>query len=283
MRTFPVLAGTASLIALAALLPAFALANECRFTAQHDVDVDAAGLTAVAFSLGSSDVVVEGVPGLSKVEIRGKACASDQEWLAGLSVDQQRSGDRLTVTPHADRNVGWHWFGSSYAYIEVHVRVPAALAIDIKGSSADAEVSGVASLDFESSSGDLEARRIAGALISKASSGDIKAADIGSVDVRGTGSGDVELRDVRGDAHVASAGSGDLHFSNIGGSVHVGSVGSGDIEISHVDRDAAVDSIGSGDITASAIGGDFTVGAKGSGDISHRDVRGKVSVPRERD
>jgi len=280
MRTFPALIGTALVVAM---LPAAALANECRFTAQHDFDVDAAGLKAVAFALGSSDVVVEGVPGLSKVEIRGKACASEQDWLAGLSLEQQRNGDRLVVTPRAERNVGWHWFGSSYAYIDVRVRVPAALAIDIKGSSADAEVSGVAALDFESSSGDLDARRIAGALVSKASSGDIKADDIGSVEVRGTGSGDVELRDVRGDAQVSSSGSGDLHFSNVGGSVHVGSVGSGDVEINHVERDAAVDRIGSGDITAGAIGGDFTVGSKGSGDISQHDVRGKVTLPRERD
>jgi hypothetical protein len=279
MRTFPALVG----IALTALIPAFAVANECKFTAQHDFDVDAAGLKTLAFSLGSSDVVVEGVPGLTKVEVRGRACASDQDWLAGLGVEQQRSGDRLTITPHADRNVGWHWFGSSYAYIDLRVRVPAALAVDIKGHSADAEVNGVASLDFESSSGDLEARHIAGALTSKASSGDIKADDIGSVEVRGTGSGDVELRDVHADVRVSSSGSGDLHFNNVGGSVRVGSVGSGDIEISHVDRDASIDSIGSGDITASEIGGDFTVGTKGSGDISHRDVRGKVTVPRERD
>ncbi|MEP7042915.1 MAG: DUF4097 family beta strand repeat-containing protein [Dokdonella sp.] len=279
MRIVPALIGTA----LIALVPAFASANECKFTAQHDFDVNAAGLKAVAFALGSSDVVVEGVPGLTKVEVRGKACASDQDWLAGLSVEQQRSGDRLTVTPKTERNVGWHWFGSSYAYLDLRVRVPAALAIDIRGSSADAEISGVAALDFESSSGDLDARRIAGTLTSKASSGDIKGVDIGSVDVRGTGSGDIELRDVHSDVQVASSGSGDLHFENVGGSVHVGSVGSGDVQMSHVDRDATIDSIGSGDISANAIGGNFTVGAKGSGDVSHHDVRGKVSVPREDD
>ena len=42
-------------VALTALIPALAAANECRFTAQHDFDVDAAGLKTLAFSLGSSD------------------------------------------------------------------------------------------------------------------------------------------------------------------------------------------------------------------------------------
>ena len=64
-------------VALLVLLPAFAAANECQFTARHDFDVDAAGLATVAFALGSTDVVVEGVADLSKVEVRGRACASE--------------------------------------------------------------------------------------------------------------------------------------------------------------------------------------------------------------
>lgn len=272
-----------SLLFLVLLAPAFAGASECRFTAQHDFDVDAAGLKTVAFMLGSSDVVVEGVPGLTKVEIRGKACASDQAWLAGLDLDQQRSGDRLTITPRQERSGSWHWFEASYAYIDLHVRMPTALAVHIKDSSGDADVRGVAALDFESSSGDLAVNRIAGPVTTHAGSGDVKGSDIGSLDVRATGSGDVELHDVRGDVKVEHSGSGDLGFDNVKGSVSIGSVGSGDVSISHVDRDVSLDSIGSGDIGADSIGGNFTVRAKGSGDIHHRDVRGTVSVPREGD
>src|SRR5665213_178806 len=179
-----------SLVFLAALVPMFAGANECRFTAQHDFEVDAAGLNTVAFALGSTDVTVEGVPGLAKVEVRGKAWASDQAWLAELTVDQQRSGDRVTITPHERHDTNGSWFHSSYAYIKLHVRVPAALAVDIKGSSGDADVSNVA-----------------------------------SVDVRRTSSGDLTLHDVRGDVKVARSGSGDLAFDTVSGSVGIGSVG----------------------------------------------------------
>ncbi|GAA0716532.1 DUF4097 family beta strand repeat-containing protein [Dokdonella soli] len=272
-----------SLLFLIGLVPALAAANECKFTAQRDFDVDAAGLKTVAFALGSSDVVVEGAPDLAKVEVRARACASDQAWLADLTVDQQRSGDRVTITPHEGRDTNWSWFHSSYAYIELHVRVPAKLAIDIKSSSGDADVRNVAALAFDAGSGDLRVDRIAGTLTTHAGSGDVTGAGIGSLDVRGTGSGDITLRDVHGDVKVAHVGSGDLHFANVGGSVDIGSVGSGDVSVDHAERDVTVDSIGSGDLSVSNIGGNFTVRSRGSGDVNHRDVRGSVSVPRDND
>lgn len=276
MRRFP-------LVLLLAAAPVFAVASDCKFTAQRDFDVDAAGLKSVAFKLGASDLHVEGVPGLAKVEVRGRACASDQDWLAGLTVDQQRSGDVLTVTANTERNNGWRWFGSSYAWIELRVRVPAELAIATDGGSADVDVRGVAALDFSSGSGDLEARRIAGALTTSAGSGDVEADDVGSVEVRRTGSGDVTLRNVRGDVKVERGGSADLKFDQIGGSVDIGNVGSGDVVAEHVQRDVTIGSIGSGDIDVSEIGGNFSVRAKGSGDVHQRGVRGTVSVPVERD
>jgi DUF4097 and DUF4098 domain-containing protein YvlB len=270
-------------ILLALFAPAVAGANECRFTAQHDFDVDAAGLKTLAVALGSSDVRIEGVAGLARIEIRGKACASDEQWLSGLDVAQARQGDRLTVTPRQSRDAGWHWFGSSYAYLDLEVRVPTALAVEVHGSSGDADVRNVASLDFEASSGDLVVDRIAGPLVVQVSSGDVKGGEIGSVDVQRASSGDIQLRDVRGDVKVDRMGSGDLGFDNVQGRVEIGNVGSGDVVTRHVGGDVTVNSIGSGDVTASDVGGDFTVRAKGSGDVSHNGIRGKVSVPHEDD
>ncbi|MEP7098075.1 MAG: DUF4097 family beta strand repeat-containing protein [Dokdonella sp.] len=272
-----------TLLFLIALVPALATANECKFTTQRDFDVDAAGLNTVAFVLGSTDVTVEGVPGLAKVEARGKACASDQAWLAELAVDQQRSGDRITITPHTDRHSNTSWFGSSYAYIELHVRVPAQLAIDIQSHSGDADVRNVAALGFNASSGDLRVDKIAGALTAEVSSGDVNGGDIGSLDVRRTSSGDFTLRDVHGDVKVARAGSGDLKFDKVGGSVAIGSVGSGDVSASQVTHDVTIDSVGSGDVSVDSVGGNFSVRKKGSGDVHQHDVRGTVSVPHDRD
>jgi hypothetical protein len=39
--------------------------------------------------------------------------------------------------------------------------------------------------------------------------------------------------------------------------------------------------MGSGDVDADTVGGDLTVRSTGSGDIDHRNVKGKVSIPRD--
>lgn len=262
-----------------ALLPVLVHA-ECRYSTERNFDVPANGIATIAFDLESSDVVVEGAPDLAQIEVRGHACASDQAWLDQLTVDQRRNGDRLEITPHNGHDLHGAWFGSSYAYIDLRVRVPSRLAAAIKSVSGDAQVRGVAALDFDASSGDLEAEHIAGTLSAQVSSGDIRATDVGDVDIRGTSSGDMNLRDVHGPARVARSGSGDLVFDRVG-SVNIGHVGSGDVSVSDAASDVVVDSIGSGDIRVDGVAGGFHVGARGSGDIVHHNVRGAVSVPRD--
>ena len=261
------------------LLPALAGA-ECRYTADRNFDIPAAGLASVAFDLGSSDLVIEGVPGLAQVEVRGRACASEAEWLDQLTVDQHRSGDRVEITPHDGHDLHGSWTHSNYAYVELRVRAPAKLAATIKGQSGDAEARNLAAVDFEASSGDFDASHIAGAISAEVSSGDVRGEDIGSVDIRSTASGDINLRNVHGDAVVDRTGSGDLRFDTVG-SVRVGSVGSGDVWVTNAAGDVSVESIGSGDVSVDGAGGNFHVGSKGSGDIDHRNVRGTVSVPRD--
>lgn len=270
-----------SCLFLLALLPATAGA-ECRYSADRNFDVPAAGLNMVAFDLGSSDLVIEGVPGLAQVEVRGRACASEPAWLDQLTIDQHRSGDRVDITPHNGHDLHGGWSGSNYAYVDVRVRVPTKLAASIKAQSGDVQARNIAALDFAASSGDLVADHIAGTLAVEVSSGDIRGGDIGSVDVRGTSSGDISLRDVHGPVGVARSGSGDLVFDTVG-SVSIGNVGSGDVSVTNAANDVTVESIGSGDVHVDGVNGNFRVGAKGSGDIEHRNVRGKVSVPNDDD
>src|SRR4051812_43580012 len=266
-----------------ALLPAVAVASSpCRYSAERNFDVPAAGLATLAFELGSNDVVLEGVDGLANVEVRGHACASDAAWLDGLTVDQQKSGDTLTLTPHAGHDLHVNWSGMSYAYVNLHVRAPATLLARMRGDSGDADVSHVAALDFETSSGDLLVNHVPGTVALELSSGDARGDDLGIVDVRSVSSGDTTLRDVHGSIEVARVGSGDLRFSNVG-SVRIGSVGSGDVSVSEAGGDVSVDSIGSGDVSVDGVNGAFHVGSKGSGDVRHRNVRGQITVPRDDD
>jgi hypothetical protein len=255
---------------------------ECKFKAERALDIDPAGLHALVLKLDSSDAHVRGVSGSAKIEVRGKACASQEDWLADLTIAQSRDGDRAVVATnqHHNNTIGlWH---SSYAFIDLEVRLPANLPLRIESNSGDADVADLAAVDFSTHSGDLLAHHISGAVNAEIGSGDINADDIGSLELRRSGSGDVRARRVHGDVRIGNVGSGDLAFEDVSKSVLVNSVGSGDVGVHGAGGDVVIDSIGSGDVTAAHIGGDFIVKAAGSGDIRHHDVKGKVSVP-ERD
>ena len=70
-----------------------AFAHNCANSAERKLDIDAAGLKALRFELGASDIHVQGVAGLKQIEVHGHACASDPAWLAELDVTQSRVGD----------------------------------------------------------------------------------------------------------------------------------------------------------------------------------------------
>lgn len=261
-------------------------AMECRYSAPRNADIDAAGLHSLLLRLGSSDLDIQGVQGLSKIEVRGTACASNQSWLKDLQISTGRSGDQATVDAERHDSINtsiFNLFGSSYAYIKLQVRVPAALAVQVRSGSGDVQAANLASLDFDSGSGDLVADHIDGALELQLGSADARVTDVGSVTLRGTGSGDVHAMGVRGDVQADHSGSGDLDFSEVRGSVHIGSTGSGDVSLRDVGRDAEVGSTGSGDVTANGVGGSFTVRSTGSGDVRYHDVKGKVDVPNRDD
>jgi DUF4097 and DUF4098 domain-containing protein YvlB len=269
---------TLASILLLAAAPAFA-DHHCAFTAQRSLDVDPAGLAALRFELASSDLHVEGVPGLAKIEVRGRACASQEDWLGELNIAQDRVGNKVVVkpTPHSEHH---GIFGDHYAYIDFSVRVPATLALEVDTHSGDASIEHIASLDFSSHSGDLRLANVAGATSVQVGSGDVVASDIGSLVLRHSGSGDVTASNVRGDVKIGHVGSGDLHFADVRGGIQVESIGSGDLSADRVGNDLVVGSIGSGDIEARSIKGNLIVSSAGSGTIHHRDVGGKVQLPK---
>jgi len=268
-------------LVLAAVSTAAMADRDCKFSAERNLDIDPAGLKALALVLGSSDAQVQGVAGIKRIEVRGKACASEEEWLKDLTVDQERGDDRVRVTTSKNRN-GTHinLFGSSYAYIDLTVRMPLELALEIDAGSGDTDVANVASLRFTSGSGDLRANHVTGDVLVKVGSGDALIDDIGSLNVERVGSGDIRASNARGEVKVGHVGSGDVNFADVRGSVRIESVGSGDVGVRHTSGDVEIGSIGSGDVTVDSIGGNFIVHSAGSGDLHHRQVSGKVEVPK---
>ncbi|MBS0581493.1 MAG: hypothetical protein JSS42_00135 [Proteobacteria bacterium] len=261
------------------LVSPFAAAGECQFSAERNLDIDSAGLQALRMQLGSSDLNLQGDPAATRIEVRGKACASEQAWLDELQIEQSRQGGKAVVktAPHPT-HVGV--FGKHYAYIDFVVRVPANLAIEVESGSGDTHAANIASLDYHAGSGDLNLDHAAGAVSVTVGSGDVVASHVGSFKLGNAGSGDMHVSDVQGDATIGHVGSGDLSFSDVRGSLRADSIGSGDVVAERIGRDVFIGSIGSGDVTAKTVGGGLTVRSAGSGDIHHSGVVGKVEVPK---
>jgi hypothetical protein len=271
------------LLALAALSsPAFAI-NDCAFTADRALDVDAKGLSLFKLDTGAGDLVVEGAPGLAKIEVRGKACASDEKALAGIQLVQEREGSTATVGTRIPDNSGLQLFESHYTYMDVHVRMPAGIKLDLRDSSGDLEVSGLTNgLDLKDSSGDIKLTDLAGDVSVTDTSGDIEVRKIsGNFTVLSDSSGDIDVDDVRGNAVVEEDSSGDISLTHVDGDARVDRDSSGDITFGDIGRDAVVGVDGTGDITAANVKGNFTVGAKSSngGEIRQHDVHGQVTLP----
>ena len=272
--------GAAALAVFAAPLRA----DDCAFRAERRFDTDAAGLATLALSTGAGDLSIEGVPGLARIEVQGKACASSQALLDAIAFQDRREGEvqRVgTVLPEVQG--GWALFGGgNYAWMDVHVRVPAALALDVRDSYGDIDIAHVGRLALEDSSGDIVVRDVAGDVRIADTSGDIRVEQVGgNVLIPHDSSGDIRIVAVRGNAEVVEDSSGDIAFERIEGSARVGSDSSGSIAFRHIGRNAGVDSDSSGDIEADDVGGDFRVARKSGGarNISHRNVRGSVVLP----
>ena len=274
----------ASFIVLIALpLAAFA-DDDCRFRADRSLDVDAKGLSVFKLDTGAGELVVEGVVGLAKIEVRGKACASEDKVLAEIQLVEQREGATATVgTRIPDEKTGWTLFESHYAYMDVRVRMPAGLKLDLRDSSGDLEVSGLTNgLDLKDSSGDILLRDLAGNVNVTDTSGDIEARGIsGDFTVISDSSGDINVDDVKGSAIVQEDSSGDISLRHVGGDARVDRDSSGDITFVDIGRDAVVGVDGSGDISADGVKGNFTVGSKSSssGEIRQHGVVGQVTLP----
>jgi hypothetical protein len=273
-----------AMVLILTLLPLTALADDCAFSADRAIDLDAKGLDVLKLDTGAGDLVVEGVAGLARVEVRGKACASSEDALAGIQLVQQREGTVASVGTRIPETDG-RLFADDYAYMDVHVRMPAALMLSLRDSSGDIEVAGLADgVDIKDSSGDMRLHDLAGAVSVTDTSGDIIARAIaGDFTVVSDSSGDIVADDVKGSAIVEEDSSGDIALRHVGGDARVDRDSSGDIDFIDVGRDAIVGVDGSGDITADGVKGGFTVGAKSGngGEIRHHGVAGKVSLPPE--
>lgn len=247
-----------------ALLPFSLQAYDCDYSKNIDQTLDLSNSEVLAVMAAAGDLRVRGVAGSSQAVIKGKVCASKEEWLDESHVNTT-GGKRAEIRVELpDYESKWSLMGNSYIYLDLELEVPDNVDLDIRDSSGDIDITGVGVLALRDSSGDIDIEDSIGPLTIEDSSGDI------------------ELNDIKRQVTIESDSSGDIRGTDIEGTVLVVRDSSGDITFRDVGENFIVERDSSGDISATRIGGDFRVEQDGSGEISARNVEGTVDIPDDR-
>ena len=268
--------GAVLLTPLVLALPSVAVAwgNDCRVKEPRQATVDATGATAVRVEAKAGSLQIMGVEGLAEVQATGTACAKNEKALEKVQLRAERSGSQVRVV--VDIPSGWGQGGA----LDLEVRVPAGLAVEVDDGSGEIQIDAVASLELKDGSGEIDVTGVKGDVSIHDGSGEIALVDVGG-DVRvHDGSGEIEIQDAKGSV-VVEDGSGSIEIENVTGDVTIESDGSGEIVVRGAGRDVRVGRDGSGGIRVQEVGGDFTVEHDGSGGIQHSGVQGEVNIPKK--
>lgn len=204
------------------------------FETEKTLTLPSEGLKAFRIDCGAGRLEVAGADGLDRIEARAAINADEvnqakmDEFLKDhVKLSLEKRGDRAVLVANIERHGGFIFDGD--AWIDLTVRVPKSLALEIDDGSGDMVVEDIAAdVSIDDSSGDIRVARLGGRL---------------EID---DGSGDIDIRDVAGDISIDD-GSGGIDVLKIGGSIKVND-GSGDIVIDGVGKDVIIEEAGSGDV-----------------------------------
>ncbi len=246
--------------ALLAVLPALPAAadDDCEFREDRQAVLAVEDATELRIDASAGYLRVVGDDRATEVVVEGVACAADAEDLERIELDTRRRGSTLIVAADLP-DINWGW--NSYVRLDLTVRVPSNLALDIDDGSGSIELTNVGPTRIEDGSGEIEIERV---------NGDLRIDD---------GSGEIEVRSVRGKVTIEEDGSGGIRIADVEGDVDIDEDGSGSISIRDVGGSARIREDGSGSIRAVGVRGDFIVARDGSGGISVDRIAGRIEIP----
>jgi len=236
-------------------------ASDCKYEKNISLQMDLGNSETLSIDARAGDLDIKGVDGSNQAVIEGHVCVSKKAWLEASQIDISDGKHAKIAVNLPKESSGWSLSGNSYKYIDLRIKVPADLALNVRDSSGDISMENIGAVDLQDSSGDIEIQQSAGPVVVRDSSGDIVIQHIRTdVIIESDSSGDIELQDIKGNARVERDSSGDITFDDIQGNATV-------------ERDS------SGSISARNIDGDFRVDKDGSGSIDSSNVKGKVTIP----
>ncbi len=259
-----------SLIFTAGLLVLSAAAS-AKFVENRNLTLPAENLRKLVIESGAGSLEVKGVDNLSTIEVSATIIldhfspAEARRYLErNMKLELKARGSSAYLTGlFEEQGIS---FGSLFhdksAQIDLVVKIPKKLALEIDDGSGDISVADIdARVEIEDGSGDLTVGGISGNLDINDGSGDIAIHGVGGNIEIDDGSGMVDIEDIGGDVNVDD-GSGDIGITSVEGSVTIDD-GSGDIRIDKVREDVNIASDGSGGTYFSHIDG------RVYGDVDH--------------
>lgn len=213
------------------------------YETEKTLSLPADGLRELIVDAGAGSLKIEGVEGLSAIEVRAQIFVRGirggkiEEFLEDhLRLSLEKSGSAAVLKGY------FHFSGISFfageASIDLTVRVPKTMDLEVDDGSGWMGIRGI--------------------------QGNVEIDD---------GSGDLTVENVEGDLEIDD-GSGDINVRDITGGVVIDD-GSGSMEVLMVGRDVTVDD-GSGGIFIEDVGGDVILESTGSGSVHTDKVRGRV-------
>lgn len=235
-------------IVMAMLAVSLTHAGSREYTEVRNLELDAAGLSAIFIDAGAGAMLVNGVEGGSEIVVVATIRVDTDDPVEGakfveerLRLGLERDGDRAKL--NAGFSPGWG-LGSDAA-VDLDVRMPARLALAIDDGSGPITVRDVSgTVNIDDGSGPIELRNPGDVDIDDGS-GPIRLDNAGAVRIV-DGSGSIDIVGASGDVHIED-GSGTIDIRGVRGSVTVDD-GSGDIEIDDVERDLIIEEDGSGSL-----------------------------------
>jgi DUF4097 and DUF4098 domain-containing protein YvlB len=218
--------------------------------------LDATELKILRIDCAAGYLKILGVEGLEQIEvsavldvrdIAGNELAAFKKEFVTLKLEKIAGQAELTAKIESEFSMGELFGGGHDARIDLDIRVPRRLALEIADGSGDVDVRDCdGPVKLEDGSGDIRLANIKGQVEIEDGSGDIIMAKInGRLQIE-DGSGDIELNDAGADVAIDD-GSGQINLKRVLGSVLIND-GSGDIEIDGVEKDVTIDEAGSGGV-----------------------------------
>jgi len=230
---------------------------------EFKLNLQAEGIKTFEIDCGSGYLKIRGAEDLDRIEVTANLVVKgiDEDEIKEFKADHvtltlgKKRGKAVLISK-IESDILSSIFKSKSARIDLDIRIPKKLALDIDDGSGLIEISDVnAAVELEDGSGSIEMENIGAAV---------------AID---DGSGSIELENINGDLEIED-GSGSIKVTDIAGNVDIDD-SSGTIEVFEIKGTVEVED-GSGGILIDGVEKDVDIKRAGSGSVTIRNVKGTV-------